>query len=52
VPIELKIEPPLIYIILILEKFDAIGIQEGKESHINHVSKIFIKDVFTLIINL
>ena len=35
-----------------LENFDAIAIQKGKESHINHVSKIFIKDEFTLIINL
>ncbi len=38
--------------VLILEKFDAIAIQKGKESHINQVSKIFIKVEFTLIINL
>ena len=37
---------------LILEKPDAITIQKGKESHINQVSKIFIKDEFTLIISL
>jgi hypothetical protein len=49
-PVELKIEFPLIQIVLILVKFDAIAVQKGKESHINQVNKIFIKDEFTLII--
>jgi hypothetical protein len=29
---------------------DGITLKKGKESHINHVSKTFIKDDFTLII--
>ena len=37
---------------LILKKFDEIATQKGKESHINHVGKIFIKVEFTIIINL
>ena len=49
-PVELKIELPLIQIVLILEKFDVIAVQRGKESHINQVGKIFIKDEFTLYI--
>jgi len=33
---------------LTLKKSDETTIQKGKESHINHVGKIFIKVEFTL----
>jgi len=47
-----KIEYPLIQSIFPLEKNDENTTKRGKESHINLVGKIFIKDEFTLIINL
>ena len=47
-----KIESPLIQSTLPPEKNDENTTKRGKESHINHLGKIFIKVEFTLIINL